>query len=46
MSTGSRAWIKPVIALAVIAGIGFTAFQSLNKQQAAPAVTFLGIKNR
>ncbi|MYN01094.1 redoxin family protein [Pseudoduganella sp. DS3] len=44
MSTGSRAWIKPLIALAVIAGIGFTAYQSLNKHQAAPAVTFLGIK--
>jgi len=30
--------------LAVIAGIGFTAYQSLNKHQSAPAVTFLGIK--
>ncbi len=44
MSTGSRVWIKPAIALAVIAGIGFTTYQSLNKHQAAPAVTFLGIK--
>ncbi|WP_426166769.1 TlpA disulfide reductase family protein [Pseudoduganella sp. R-34] len=44
MSTGSRAWVKPAIALAVIAGIGFTTYQSLNKRQSAPAVTFLGIK--
>jgi len=44
MSTGSRAWTKPAIALAVIAGIGFTTYQSLNKHQSAPAVTFLGIK--
>ena len=44
MSTGSRAWVKPAIALAVIAGIGFTSYQSLNKHQSAPAVTFLGIK--
>jgi len=44
MSTGSRAWIKPAIALAVIAGIGFTTYQSLNQHQSAPAVTFLGIK--
>lgn len=44
MSTGSKAWVKPVIALAVLAGIGLTAYQSLNKHQAAPTVTFLGIK--
>ena len=44
MSMGSKAWIKPAIAFAVIAGIGLTAYQSLNKHQSAPAVTFLGIK--
>ncbi|KQV43073.1 MULTISPECIES: TlpA disulfide reductase family protein [unclassified Duganella] len=44
MSSGSKVWLKPAIALAVIAGIGFTAYQSLNRHQSAPAVTFLGIK--
>jgi peroxiredoxin len=44
MSISSRAWIKPAIALAVIAGIGLTAYQSLSKHQSAPGVTFLGIK--
>ena len=43
-TTNSKAWIKPAIAAAVIAGIGFTAYLSLNKHQSAPAVTFLGIK--
>lgn len=44
MATSSKAWIKPAIAVAILAGIGFFAYQSLNKQQSAPAVTFLGIK--
>jgi peroxiredoxin len=44
MNISSRAWIKPAIALAVIAGIGLTAYQSLSKHQSAPGVTFLGIK--
>ncbi|QBE63881.1 peroxiredoxin family protein [Pseudoduganella lutea] len=44
MSTSSKAWIKPALAAAVIAGAGFAAWMSLNSAPAAPQVTFTGIK--
>ncbi|WP_338768584.1 TlpA disulfide reductase family protein [Massilia sp. METH4] len=44
MTTSSKAWIKPAIAAAVIAGLGFAAYSSLNSAPAAPQVTFTGIK--
>lgn len=44
MSTSSRAWIKPALAAAAIAGIGVAAYLSLNSESAAPEVTFLGIQ--
>jgi len=43
-TTNSKAWVKPAIAAVIIAGLGFAAYLSLNKHQAAPAVTFLGLK--
>jgi len=43
-NTSSKAWIKPAIAAAVIAGIGFAAYASLNNHTPAPDVTFVGIK--
>lgn len=42
--TTSRAWIKPALAAAVLAGVGATAYFSLNSDNPAPKVTFLGIK--
>ncbi|NRR29998.1 TlpA family protein disulfide reductase [Oxalobacteraceae bacterium] len=43
-ATTSKAWIKPAIAAALIAGVGLAAYMSLSKQAKAPAVTFLSIK--
>lgn len=42
--TTSRAWIKPALAAAVLAGVGLTAYFSLNSANPAPPVTFVGIK--
>ncbi|WP_107979672.1 TlpA disulfide reductase family protein [Pseudoduganella sp. UC29_71] len=42
--SSSTAWIKPALAAAVIAGLGVTAYFSLNQHSSAPEVTFLGIK--
>ena len=44
MSSPSRAWIKPVLAAALIAGVGVAAYFSLGSANPAPQVTFLGIK--
>lgn len=44
MSSSSKAWVKPALAAAVIAGLGFAAYSSLNGAPAAPQVTFTGIK--
>jgi peroxiredoxin len=42
--SSSTAWIKPALAAAVVAGLGVTAYFSLNQHSSAPEVTFLGIK--
>jgi peroxiredoxin len=44
MTSSSRAWIKPALAAAALAGVGLTAYFSLNSANPAPQVTFLGIK--
>jgi len=44
MATSSSAWIKPALAAAVLAGVGLTAYFSLNSANPAPPVTFLDIK--
>jgi peroxiredoxin len=43
-TTSSSAWIKPALAAAALAGLGFAAYFSLNNQTSAPPVTFVGIK--
>jgi peroxiredoxin len=40
----SKAWIKPAIAAIALAGVGVSAYLSLNKHSSAPQVTFVGIK--
>jgi peroxiredoxin len=40
----SKAWIKPAIAAIALAGVGVSAYLSLNKHSSAPEVTFVGIK--
>lgn len=44
MTSTSRAWLKPALAAAVLAGAGVAAYLSLNSANPAPAVTFVGIK--
>jgi len=43
-ATGSRAWVKPVIAAVALAVIGAVAYVTLNKRPVAPGVTFVTIK--
>jgi peroxiredoxin len=40
----SKAWIKPAIAAIALAGVGVSAYLSLNQHSSAPEVTFVGIK--
>lgn len=44
--TSTKAWIKPALAAVVIAGIGVTAYFSLNKHSSAPDVTFVDLKGQ
>jgi len=46
MATSSSAWIKPALAAAVLAGVGLTAYFSLNSANPAPPVTFLDIQGQ
>jgi peroxiredoxin len=43
-TTSSKAWLKPALAVLVIAGAGLAAYFSLNQRSSAPEVTFLSIK--
>ena len=43
-TTSSKAWIKPALAAAVIAGAGLAAYFSLNQRTSAPEITFVSIK--
>ena len=42
-ATNARSWVKPVIAMFVIAGLAGAAYVALNSKTSAPDVTFLGI---